>query len=75
MAKRLIKNNYTTTRFIGSVEGMRVYRHDMPHGLVTYSLKKGKEVRKYLTFRKLPDNIKAWVSDQWQRQRMIQTAS
>jgi len=69
------KYNRTNTTFICVVDGKRVYRHDMPHGLIKYSIKQGRNVlQSKVSFAKLGREIQRIVSEEWQKKRMLNVA-
>ena len=75
MAKRMIKNNGIKTTFFTTGNGVRIYRHDMPHGLTKYSVKKGREVLKNkVIFAKLDRELQSLIAEEWQKIRMLNVA-
>ena len=75
MAKRMIKNNGIKTTFFTTGNGVRIYRHDMPHGLTKYSVKQGRNVlHNKQTFAKLDRELQSLIAEEWQKIRMLNVA-
>lgn len=69
------KYNRTNTTFICVVDGKRVYRHDMPHGLTKYSVRQGRKVlQNKVSFAKLERELQHIVSEEWQKKRLLNCA-
>ena len=66
------KYNIVKTKFIGVLDNQRVYRHDMPHGLIKYSVRIGNKVlHNKVIFARLDRDLQAFISEEWQKKRML----
>lgn len=69
------KVNRTKTTFICTVDGKRVYRHDMPHGMIKYSVRLGKKgLQNKVSFGSLDILIQEMVAKEWHKLRLCNVA-